>query len=66
MTSFVKTEDIGKVILEFIQSDDFDKVASSMNATSADVLMSALGIAGCVIMSRTTKYYAEIESDDET
>lgn len=62
MTSFVKTEDIGNVILEFIRSEDFGKIASNMNCTDhRTFLMGALGIAGCVIMARTTKYYVVSE-----
>jgi len=54
-TNFIETKDIATAILNFIKSEDFNKVVSSMDGCTPGLLMSALGLAGCVILSNTLK-----------
>jgi len=56
LDGFIQTKDIATAILNFIKSEDFNKVVSSMDGCTPGLLMATLGLAGCVILASTPKY----------
>lgn len=61
---FIRITDIGKVLLEYIGSEDYLKAVESIQDSGKAAFMGGIGMAGCLIMSRCTKYYAK-EADKE-
>ena len=74
MTQFVEVDDIGRVLLSYIGTEDFDKATSSLSPEAKNSFMSGIGMAGVLIMARCNKYIAEPpdingasqEADNET
>ena len=63
--TFIRTADVGKVLLEYIGSEDYLKAVESIQDSGKSAFMGGIGMAGCVIMARCHKYYAK-SVDDET
>ena len=64
--TFVRTTDVGRVLLEYIGSEDYLKAIDSIQDSGKAAFMGGIGMAGCLIMSRCTKYYArEDDRGDE-
>lgn len=61
-SSFVRIEDFGRVLLEYIGSEDYLKAVDSIQDSGKAAFMGGLGMAGCLIMARCRKYYGS--SDD--
>lgn len=57
---FVNIKDVGKVLMEFIGSEDFDNIVNNLDNSPKNILMGAMGIAGCLIMSKCQKYSGNV------
>ena len=58
---FVRIDDVGRVLLEYIKSEDFEKAVDSTQGKDSGAFMSAVGMAGCVIMARCQRYYGVLQ-----
>ena len=65
MATFVKTEDVGRVLLEYIGSEDYLKAVDSIQDSGKAAFMGGIGMAGCLIMARFPKYYGEPPGEEE-
>lgn len=63
--TFVSTRDVGKVLLEYIGSEDYLKAVDSIQDSGKAAFMGGIGMAGCLIMSKCMKYYAREREDDK-
>ena len=54
--TFVSIRDVGKVLLEFIGSEEFNNIVKNLDDSPINVFMGAIGTAGCLIMSKCPKY----------
>lgn len=61
---FVKMDDISKILLEYIGSDDFNKAVQAIQNTDSNAFMGGIGMAGCLIMARCPKYITETEKEE--
>ena len=60
---FVSIYDIGKVLLEYIGSEEYAK-ASECTDGGKSCLMGGIGMATCIIMSRCKKYLADVDNSE--
>lgn len=65
MEEFVSTTEIGKILLEYIGSEEYLKAVESIQDSGKAAFMSGIGMAGCLIMSRCQKYYAETDKENK-
>ena len=65
MAMFVKTEDVGRVLLEYIGSEDYLKAVDSIQDSGKAAFMSGIGMAGCLIMARCPKYYGDPPGEED-
>ena len=63
--TFVRTTDVGRVLLEYIGSEDYQKAVDMIQDSGKAAFMGGIGMAGCLIMSRCQKYYARGEYKEE-
>lgn len=54
--TFVSITDVGKVLMEFIGSEEFDNIVKNLENNPKNIFMGAIGVAGCLIMSKCPKY----------
>lgn len=54
--TFVNITDVGKVLMEFIGSEEFDNIVKNLDNNPKNIFMGAIGVAGCLIMSKCPKY----------
>ena len=54
--TFVSITDVGKVLMEFIGSEEFDNIVKNLDNNPKNIFMGAMGMAGCLIMSKCPKY----------
>lgn len=54
--TFVSITDVGKVLMEFIGSEEFDNIVKNLDNNPKNIFMGAIGVAGCLIMSKCPKY----------
>ena len=58
---YVNIKDIGKVLLEYIGSEDYLKAVDSIQDSGKAAFMGGLGMAGCLIFARCPKHLGSIE-----
>lgn len=63
--TFVRTTEVGKILLEYIGSEEYLKAVESIQDSGKAAFMSGIGMAGCLIMSRCQKYYARGDDKGE-
>lgn len=56
--AFVKINDIGKTILSFVGTEEFEKILGSIEDNSRAGFTTGLSIAASLIMSQCTQYIA--------
>lgn len=57
MTEFVKTHDVGDVLLSYIGTENFKKAVADLSLEAQGAFMSGIGMAGVLIMANCDKYY---------
>ena len=65
MDVFVRTEDVGRVILDYIGSPEFEAAVNCTVNDGRAAFMGGLGMAGCLIIARCPRYYADDKADDK-
>lgn len=68
MKEFVEVEELGNILLQYIGSEEFDRAVSGLEGVEKNAFIAGIGMAGCLIMGRCTKYRAETtegEKEDE-
>ena len=63
--TFVRTTDVGKILLEYIGSEEYLKAVESIQDSGKAAFMGGIGMAGCLIMSRCQKYYAKADKEGD-
>ena len=66
MDVFVRIEDIGHAILDYIKSPEFEAAVKTTVDDGRSAFMGGLGMAGCLIMARCPRYYASDSPKEET
>ena len=65
MDVFVRIEDIGHAILDYINSPEFEAAVKMTVDDGRSAFMGGLGMAGCIIMARCPRYYSSEQPKEE-
>lgn len=62
---FIKFSDVGKCLVDFISSEDYNKITDSIRCDNKSALMSMVGILGCWIYSHCDTYHIKVVQKGE-
>ena len=65
MKEFVEVEELANILLQYIGSEEFDRAVSSLEGVERNAFMGGIGMAGCLILGRCTKYRAETTEEEK-
>ena len=56
MNEVVRVNDIGRVLLDYIGTEDFKKATKDLSPEAVNAFMSGIGMAGVLIMAKCEKF----------